>query len=253
VVPFDHGFPLHCPCSLAKAFHVPEFEDRRTLLYRSEGKEGWIVTMVLVERETRLPLDLVVLINSFLYERLTDENFKQAIDLWFENKEECKWRFGHISNWNTSRVTNMERAFCERIDFNEDIRRWNVGRVTNMRFMFCFASHFNRDIGQWDVSSVTNMGGMFSETCQFNGEIGQWDVGSVADMSDMFSGAKQFNGDIGQWDVSSVTNMGCMFRGASQFDRDIGRWDVGNVTFMGLMFYREGNSTETLANGMLAT
>jgi hypothetical protein len=43
------------------------------------------VTMVLVERETGLPLDLVVLINSFLYERLTDENFKQAIALWFEN------------------------------------------------------------------------------------------------------------------------------------------------------------------------
>jgi hypothetical protein len=37
--------------------------------------------MVLVERETGLPLDLVVLINSFLYERLTDENFKQAIAL----------------------------------------------------------------------------------------------------------------------------------------------------------------------------
>jgi hypothetical protein len=36
------------------------------------------VTMKLVERETGLPLDLVVLINSFLYERLTDENFKQA-------------------------------------------------------------------------------------------------------------------------------------------------------------------------------
>lgn len=47
------------------------------------------VTMVLVERGTGLPLDLVVLINSFLYERLTDENFKQAIALWFRNEEEC--------------------------------------------------------------------------------------------------------------------------------------------------------------------
>ena len=54
--------------------------------------------MVLVERGTGLPLDLVVLINSFLYEKLTDENFKQAIALWFENEEECKWRFGHIEH-----------------------------------------------------------------------------------------------------------------------------------------------------------
>jgi hypothetical protein len=58
------------------------------------------VTMKLVERSTILPLDLVVLINSFLSERLTDENFKQVIALWFENQEECKSRFGHISDWN---------------------------------------------------------------------------------------------------------------------------------------------------------
>jgi hypothetical protein len=46
--------------------------------------------MKLVERETTLPLDLVVLINSFLYERLTDVNFKQVIALWFENEEQCE-------------------------------------------------------------------------------------------------------------------------------------------------------------------
>jgi surface protein len=89
-----------------------------------------------VERETGLPLDLVVLINSFLYERLTDENFQQAIALWFENKEECQFRFGHISDWNTSRVTNMERAFYSRWNFNEDIGRWNVSNVTDMESMF---------------------------------------------------------------------------------------------------------------------
>jgi hypothetical protein len=90
------------------------------------------VTMVLVERETGLPLDLVVLINSFLYERLTDENFRQAIALWFMNKVECRFRFGHISDWNTSRVTNMERAFHGRRNFNQDICRWNVSNVTDV-------------------------------------------------------------------------------------------------------------------------
>jgi hypothetical protein len=71
--------------------------------------------MVLVERSTVLPLDLVVLINSFLYERLTDENFHEAIALWFGNEKECKFRFGHISDWNTSRVTNIQR------------RHWSMG------------------------------------------------------------------------------------------------------------------------------
>jgi surface protein len=160
------------------------------------------VTMKLVERETGLPLDLVVLINSFLYERLTDENFKQAIALWFENKGECRFRFGHISDWKTSRVTNTETAFYNRSDFNEDISRWDVSNVMNMERMFSGASQFNKDISRWDVSSVRNM-------------------------ERTFSGASQFNQDIGQWDVSNVTNMRRMFYEASQFNcaaRDSRRW-----------------------------
>jgi hypothetical protein len=81
------------------------------------------VTMVLVERETGIPLDLVIIIINFLYEKLTNENFKQAIALWFENQEECKFRFGHISDWNTSRVTNMDNTFYDRRGFNECISR----------------------------------------------------------------------------------------------------------------------------------
>jgi surface protein len=175
------------------------------------------VTMKLVERETGLPLDLVVLINSFLYERLTDENFKQTIALWFGNKEECKFRFGHISDWKTSRVTNMERAFFLRSRFNEDIGRWNVSSVTDMGQMFSSASQFNQDIGQWDVRSVTNMACMFYEAYQFNQDIGQWDVSSVTNMRGMFYRACQFNQDISQWDVSNVTNMRGMFFGATSY------------------------------------
>jgi surface protein len=88
--------------------------------------------MILIERGTCLPLDLVVFINSFLlYEKLTDRNFKETIKLWFENEEDCKWRFGHISYWNTSRVTNMQFAFYNRSSFNEDLSRWDVSNVTN--------------------------------------------------------------------------------------------------------------------------
>jgi hypothetical protein len=123
-------------------------------------KEMDCVTMKLVERSTVLPLDLVVLINSFLYERLTDENFKQAIALWFENKEECKFRFGHISDWKTSRVTNMEMAFYGRDDFSEDIGRWDA--------------QFDRDISRWNVSSTTNVKQMLTGTTLFTGDLSHW-------------------------------------------------------------------------------
>jgi surface protein len=158
-----------------------------------------VVTMKLVERTTILPLDLVVLINSFLSEKLIDKNFHFAITLWFENNEECVFRFGHISYWNTSRVTNMKRTFTDRRDFNEDVSHWNVGRVTDMSGMFCRATEFNGDIGCWDVSSVTSMRGMFNEATQFNGDIDHWNVSSVTNMSGMFCRATEFNRDIGHW------------------------------------------------------
>jgi surface protein len=161
---------------------------------QQEIEEMDCVTMVLVERETGLPLDLVVFINSFLYERLTDENFHHAIALWFGSKEECKFRFGHISHWKTSRVTNMRNAFYNRSSFNEDIGCWNVSSVTDMEGMFNGASQFNQDIGQWDVSNVTDMGGMFHGASQFNQGIGQWDVSNVTDMGYMFYGAVSYEG-----------------------------------------------------------
>jgi surface protein len=188
------------------------------------------VTMVLMERSTVLPLDLVVLINSFLYERLTDENFKQAIALWFGNEEECKFRFGHISYWNTSRVTNMEKAFYFLKKFNEDISRWNVSNVTNMSRMFSLSTWFNQDLSEWDVRNVTTMAWMFHRATQFNGDISRWNVSRVTDMSYMFFQATRFNRDLSQWDVRNVTDMRAMFSEATQFSGDLSCWDVRNVT-----------------------
>jgi surface protein len=153
------------------------------------------VTMMLIEGKTKIPLDLVIFINSFLPKRLTDENFKQAIALWFQNKEECKWRYGHISFWNTSRVTNMGWAFYYRVDFNEDISRWNVSQVTNMSSMFNGATGFNGDLSQWNVSKVSNMGYMFFGASQFNGDISQWDISNVTNLSFMFEGAIAYQGE----------------------------------------------------------
>jgi hypothetical protein len=106
------------------------------------------VTMVLIERGTGIPLDLVILINSFLPEVLTDEIFSQVIALWFEDEEECTWRFGHISDWNTSRITNMSCSFQNKWGFNEDISRWDVRNVMSMRNMFRGATAFNGDLSR---------------------------------------------------------------------------------------------------------
>jgi surface protein len=130
-----------------------------------------VVTMKLVELGTVLPLDLVIFLNNFLFEKLTDENFKEAIALWFGNEEKCKWRFGHISSWNTSRVTTMERAFQNREHFQKDISRWDVSNVTNMNWMFQRATHFNGDLSHWNVGNVRSLSCMFYGATRFNGDL----------------------------------------------------------------------------------
>ena len=44
-------------------------------------------------------------------EALNDSNFHTAVALWFSNESEAITTYGHISNWNTSAVTDMSGAF----------------------------------------------------------------------------------------------------------------------------------------------
>ena len=88
---------------------------------------------------------------------LDDTNFQNAVNLWFDNQADANATYGHISDWNTSAVTDMSNAFSGRTTFNEDIGNWDVSNVTNMADLFKGASSFNQDIGDWDVSSVRSM------------------------------------------------------------------------------------------------
>ena len=56
---------------------------------------------------------------------LDDSNFHNAIALWFSDEGNATAIYGHISDWNTSAVTNMSGAFEGRSDFNEF--NWRMG------------------------------------------------------------------------------------------------------------------------------
>ncbi len=179
---------------------------------------------------------------------LTDSNFQTAVNLWFSDEANAIATYGHISDWNTSAVTDMSDAFKERTEFNEDISNWDVSSVTDMRQMFQYASAFNQAIGSWDVSSVTNMQSLFMGATSFNQPIVNWDVSSVATMHRMFLGATVFNQPIDKWDVSSVTKMSDMFNGATSFNQPIINWDVSFVTTMMRMFQRASNFNQAIGN-----
>ncbi len=182
-------------------------------------------------------------------EALTDSNIHDAAELWCQNPTLATEQYGsHISNWDTSRVTNMGRLFATFtvnssgwlndycIGFNDDIGAWNTASVTNMTAMFAWVGAFNQAIGKWDTAKVTSMKGMFFNADQFDQAIGAWSTAAVTDMSLMFYGASAFNQDLAAWSTSAVQDMGYLFAGASAFNHRVGAWDTANVTDMQHVF-----------------
>lgn len=152
---------------------------------------------------------------------LTDGNIRTAVADYRNGGD----GYGPIKDWDTSRVTDMNRLFLYYHSFNADISQWDVSKVSDMRYMFHDAPSFNSDISQWDVGNVRDMYAMFHSATSFNADISQWDVSSVEDMSYMFAYATLFNSDLNQWDVSSVGTMSGMFYDAISFNQKL-CWDV---------------------------
>ena len=185
-------------------------------------------------------------------------SLRTAVKDWLTNSEITEIKYGHISCWDTSEVTDMSKLFENTTSFNQPIGNWDVVNVINMHAMFANAVIFNQPIGDWDVSKVTDMSEMFSCADAFNQPLGNWDVSNVNNMKSMFAGSSAktvrfldsgftrsknipkkytiFNQSIGNWDVSKVNNMSQMFFYAENFNQPIDNWKVHNVTNMSGMF-----------------
>tara|TARA_A100000164_G_C21829807_1_gene734698 strand:- start:42 stop:1181 length:1140 start_codon:yes stop_codon:yes gene_type:complete len=148
--------------------------------------------------------------------KFNNETLKDAVEEWIIDSVEAELKYGHISSWDTSKVTDMICLFQFKNSFNEDIGNWNVSKVNDMTCLFCNCFDFNQDISGWDVSNVKKMGGMFQGTKSFNQDIGNWDVSSVTDMGYMFDDTLSFNQDISKWDLSNVSEINKMFNSANK-------------------------------------
>jgi len=104
----------------------------------------------------------------------------------------------------TSKITNFERLFSNKTEFNQSIGNWDVSNVTNMYDTF-YGTKFNQDISNWDVSNVRLMQGTFAKS-QFNQPIGDWDISNVNNMRYMFWDASTFNQDLSNWCVTNFTS-----------------------------------------------
>ena len=115
-----------------------------------------------------------------LVTQLTNANIHDAVRAWLADEANATSVYGHISNWDTSEVTNMDSLFCSDSEscvgknkssaaaFNSNISSWNVGKVTSMRtsklkntftvitfqiltlFKVFLVARFNRDLSNWN-------------------------------------------------------------------------------------------------------
>jgi len=167
--------------------------------------------------------------------KFNDETIREAVKEWLENEELAETKYGHISSWDTTGVTDMSKLFFDAHTFNQPLNAWVVSNVSNMSGMFYNAKLFNHFLENWVVSNVNDMSGMFLKAESFNQPLNNWDVSSVNDMSGMFAGAESFNQPLNNWDVSKVKSMQAMFC-ETKFNKPIGNWDVSNVNDMMKMF-----------------
>jgi hypothetical protein len=188
-----------------------------------------------------IPVELRVIVKSYFSPpALNNQTLRVAVKLWINNTAAAMRLLGHISDWNTSFVTNMDNLF-EGSGFssfhlpNYDLNDWNVSNVTSMRKMFHGHCGFNSPIDQWDVSRVRDMNEMFSGAVRFNQPIGRWNVRNVTSMHEMFY-YSPFNQPLKDWDVSNVTVMSGMFQQCKNFNQALKDWDVSNVEDMSCMF-----------------
>ena len=49
-----------------------------------------------------------------------DRKIRVAVDLWCLNRMEAQRIYGHIRDWDVSRVTNMSNLFLNKGNFNEN-------------------------------------------------------------------------------------------------------------------------------------
>lgn len=175
-----------------------------------------------------IPYGVRDIIKSYVHKIIviTSDNIREIVEQHCDEKyvQQCCLTFGPISDWDVSRVTNMERLFMNKEMFNDDISSWDVSNVTNMTQMFSGAVSFNCNISSWNTSHVLSMRSMFSRALVFDQNIGGWDVGSVSNMVSMFQGAATFNQPLDTWDTSRVFNMSYMFHHATSFNQSLKSW-----------------------------
>ena len=195
-----------------------------------------------------------------------------AVSSYMFNNMRALSEFSDITDWDTSRVTDMYGMFyqagSDATTFSLDLSDWDVSKVTSTDDMFYSAGYnsttFSLDVSGWDTSSITNMTTMFcnaghnATTWSIDGLSG-WDVSRATSLYQVFAyagyNATTFSLDVSDWNTSQITNTAFMFTeagyNATTFSLDVSGWNTSQVESMSAMFENAGHSATTWSiNGL---
>ena len=82
--------------------------------------------------------------------KFNNETLRAAVKEWLDDESNAEKKYGHISDWDTSEVTNMSYMFLGATSFNQPLAKWDVSQVTDMSGMFGGATSFNQPLEKWD-------------------------------------------------------------------------------------------------------
>lgn len=184
----------------------------------------WVAPMDCTLRRVGIPIELRRIIKRYQYRSFTSNDVlrKMATNWEIHDPMLTYKEYGHISEWDTAQVTNMDYVFRQifgRSSFNEDIENWDVSKVTSMISMFENAVEFNKPLNLWDVSSVKNMVGMFSRAATFNQPLDRWNVSNVKNFNGIFQEATAFNQPQLDWDKEATPTLSDAQTGNSDEDK----------------------------------
>ena len=115
--------------------------------------------------------------------------------------------------------TDVSHMFRRALSFNQSISNFDTSKVTNMGYMFVRAHAFNQSLANWDTSNVYDMSFMFYRAKAFNQSLLHFDTSNVRDMRFMFCDAYAFNQSVSSFDTSNVRDMEYMFLDAKAFQQ----------------------------------
>lgn len=149
---------------------------------------------------------------------------------------------GALSNWDTSKVTDMTRMFSLS-GYNAPLVGWSFGTNAILTSMFESSINFNQDISSWKGSNVMRVNRMFANTTKFQIDSDNVAFDNCVDFTEMFYNST-FNGSVSGWKFSNIAGitMNSMFENATFFaGKGIDTWNTGNVSDFADMFFNATN------------